>query len=417
MTNTKKRWGIIPFILSMILAGVASAIIIRFPSGTNKTLYKTVFPAIGIALALFSFFIGHFSYPRVHNLKVYLSGYLTGITGLACFVLYSVPVRFGTAMVALFLLIGINQIIILLSPSYIKYRIAKRITFIMVLFETALLFYVKQESDVTGWVVHISRAGYSSIPVIFGIAWFVVIVLFTIIRLRDEFYLGGVLSGLALFYCLIWISPAVFSYSYVVSAEIVFFTFAILFLEIGIFIHWLSRMEHRISYDPLLQIYNRNYCSKIIEEQSNIKTTPPLCVAMIDIDHFKKVNDIHGHQAGDRVLYVIAQVILREIVPDGIACRYGGEEIIVFFPGKTTKMVKEIVENVRKAIESTRVSLKNKRKKLKVTVSIGVSHSEIASQNIMDIIHAADKALYRAKKSGRNQVKTGKTLQKIQKKK
>jgi diguanylate cyclase (GGDEF)-like protein len=127
---------------------------------------------------------------------------------------------------------------------------------------------------------------------------------------------------------------------------------------------------------------------------------------MIDIDHFKKVNDTYGHQAGDQVLHSVAQTILREVVPDGIACRYGGEEIAVFFPKKEAKEVAKVMEEVRAAIERTKVA--TRKKKLSVTVSIGVSHRGDVSQTIIDVIHAADKALYRAKGNGRNQVKTGK---------
>jgi diguanylate cyclase (GGDEF)-like protein len=108
------------------------------------------------------------------------------------------------------------------------------------------------------------------------------------------------------------------------------------------------------------------------------------------------------------VLFQVAQIILREVIPEGIACRYGGEEIIVFFPHKKTKNIVPTIENLRSAIEETKIPIK-KRKKLTVTVSCGISHREALSQSIMDVIHTADKALYRAKKGGRNLVKTGKT--------
>lgn len=407
MAPSKSRWGIVLGIFSIITAGLAVLILLQFPPSKYGVLYKTAFPVVGIILALLSFFIGHFSYPRVHNLKVYLLGYLTGITGLAYFLLYRIPVRNDAAITGLLLLIFINFIGIIFIPSYVKYHITKRITFILVGCECALMLLARFNPSSIAWARYLARGGFFHIASLIALLWFLNILVISIYRIRDEFYLGGLLSGCALLYYLMWLTPLIFSRKYAPEAEKVLMVLATLYLEIGIFIHWLSRMEHRISYDPLLQIYNRNYCSKIIEEQSRIKTTPPIGVAMVDIDHFKKVNDSYGHQAGDKVLYSVAQCILREVIPEGIACRYGGEEIIVFFPNKRTKDISPIMQNVRKSVQRTKVPWK--RKKLSVSVSCGISHRESSAQTIMDVIHSADKALYRAKKGGRNQVKTSKT--------
>jgi two-component system cell cycle response regulator len=125
-------------------------------------------------------------------------------------------------------------------------------------------------------------------------------------------------------------------------------------------------------------------------------------VAMVDIDHFKKVNDTHGHQAGDQVLYSVAQTICREVVPDGVVCRYGGEELIIFFPQKTISQTAPVVDTMRKVIEATKT--KTGKKVLSVTVSSGVSCREEPEQSIADVIKAADKALYKAKEAGRNRI-------------
>ncbi len=407
MVNSKNRWGIILFSFSAVTIGIAVYIILQFPSQNFKPLYKTVFPVLGVIFAVISLFIGHFSYPRVHNLKVYLAGYVTGITSIAYFLLFRIPIYNDVAVTGLLLLIFINYIILIFIPSYIKYRITKLITFIITGVECLFILLARFYPPCIAWALHLTRNDFLSIASILGLLWLLNIIVISIYRLRDEFYLGGLFSGCALIYFLIWLSPVIFNEKYALEAEKVLFVFATLYLEIGILVHWLSRMEHRISYDPLLQIYNRSYCSKIIEEQSSLKTVPPFGVAMIDIDHFKKVNDKHGHQAGDKVLYTVAQIILREVIPDGIACRYGGEEIIVFFPNKRTKQITPIMENVRVAIRSAKIPFK--RKKLSVTISCGVSHRESSAQTVMEVIHTADKALYRAKKGGRNQVKSGKT--------
>jgi diguanylate cyclase (GGDEF)-like protein len=181
------------------------------------------------------------------------------------------------------------------------------------------------------------------------------------------------------------------------------------YLTVCVIVQWFMRMDHRISYDPLLHIYNRDYCSKIISEQSSMDTSPSFAVAMVDIDHFKNVNDTYGHQAGDQVLYAVAQAIQREVVPDGTVCRYGGEEMVIFFPQMAIRDAEPIVEKVRASIEAMKVKTRNKT--LAVKVSCGVSSREDVSQSVMDVIHAADKALYKAKKEGRNQVRTAKTSQ------
>ncbi len=407
MAHSKNRWGIILFSFSAVTIGIVTYIVLKIPSQKYTALYKTVFPVLGVLFSVVCLFIGHFSYPRVHNLKVYLAGYVTGITSIAYFLLFRIPVYDDLGITILLLLVFINFIIFLFIPPFIKYRHTKIITFSITGFECVIIAVTRLFPQGIAWAHYLTRTDFCSVASLFGLLWLLNVIVISIFRLRGQFHLGGLFSGCALLYFLIWLSPVIFTAKYALEAEKVLFLFVTLYLEAGILVHWLSRMEHRISYDPLLQIYNRNYCSKIIEEQSNIKTVPPFGVAMVDIDHFKKVNDKYGHQAGDKVLYTIAQTIQREVIPDGIACRYGGEEIIIFFPNKRTKQLVPVMDNLREIIKNIKVPIK--RKKIGVTISCGISHREDTTQTIMQVIHAADKALYRAKKGGRNQVKTGKT--------
>jgi diguanylate cyclase (GGDEF)-like protein len=222
---------------------------------------------------------------------------------------------------------------------------------------------------------------------------------------KKDFFLGGLLAGWAIFFVPAWISR-VWGHG-VYPVETAEFAILPIYLTVSVVVHWFMRMDHRISYDPLLHIYNRDYCSKIISEQSNLDTSPPFSIAMVDIDHFKNVNDTYGHQAGDIVLHAVAQAIQREVVPNGTVCRYGGEEMILFFPQFDIRDVEPIVEKVRASIEAMKVKTRNKT--LTVQVSCGVSARESISQNVMDVIQAADKALYKAKKEGRNQVRIAKT--------
>ncbi|MBT8141808.1 MAG: GGDEF domain-containing protein [Gammaproteobacteria bacterium] len=147
------------------------------------------------------------------------------------------------------------------------------------------------------------------------------------------------------------------------------------------------------------------------EKFQNLSGT--FALAMLDVDHFKKFNDRYGHETGDAVLRMIAAK-LHKVGGGGIAYRYGGEEFCVVFAGKNKKESKVAMENLRETIEQTpfvvnratrRASeLKSKPRKpqsVSVTVSAGISDSSVSSQP-WDILKLADKALYRAKKKGRN---------------
>ena len=143
-------------------------------------------------------------------------------------------------------------------------------------------------------------------------------------------------------------------------------------------------------------------------------------VAMIDVDHFKRINDRHGHDVGDQVLRMVAARLAR-VGGGGKAYRYGGEEFAVIFAGKQAEQCREDLEALRQVIEDTRFILRSrfrsKRKKQKVltdrgrgervpvTISIGVAEKNEQYATPEAVVDAADQALYRAKEGGRNQVR------------
>ena len=139
-------------------------------------------------------------------------------------------------------------------------------------------------------------------------------------------------------------------------------------------------------------------------------------VAMLDVDHFKQFNDTYGHDTGDAVLRMIAAK-MRKVSGSGLPYRYGGEEFTVLFNGKDVNQAREHLEALRKAIADSpfvinRVDRRVNPKRLKVranktvqvTVSIGAADSNKPGNSPWDLMKLADKALYRAKKKGRNQV-------------
>jgi diguanylate cyclase (GGDEF)-like protein len=144
-------------------------------------------------------------------------------------------------------------------------------------------------------------------------------------------------------------------------------------------------------------------------------------VGMVDVDHFKRINDSHGHDVGDQVLKMVAAK-LAQVGGGGRAYRYGGEEFALIFPGKTAEECLPELEAIRSLVDEAkfilRSRIRSKRKKEKVlaekgpgkrvpvTVSIGVAERDQRHTKPDQVVKAADRALYRAKDGGRNQVRT-----------
>jgi diguanylate cyclase (GGDEF)-like protein len=410
--DKKRQWGLVFFLCAVVCAGVCVMVALKNPYAHNKNLYTAVLPAIGLAFSLTAFFAGHFSYPRVQNIKVYLAGYLIGLFGIGYFVLYKffwvlhLP-RVGHGyVVVLYLLMLANGAGILFLSSDFKYRMVRQVTLIVITVESVLVLIARLSPQATQWARSLEPDIMWDARFFGGVLLFGLIAVLSAWYVKRDFYLGGLLAGWAFFFAPAWASRLWFHG--VNPVETMLFSMMPVYFTASVLIHWFLRMEHRILYDPLLHIYNRDFCSKIISEQSNINTAPPFSVAMLDLDHFKNVNDTYGHQAGDVVLYTVAQAIQREVASGSdMVCRYGGEEIVVFFSQKSMKMVEPVVEKLRLAIQ--KMKIKTRKKTLSVTVSCGISTREDVSQSIMDVIHAADKALYKAKKEGRNQVRTSRT--------
>jgi diguanylate cyclase (GGDEF)-like protein len=169
-------------------------------------------------------------------------------------------------------------------------------------------------------------------------------------------------------------------------------------------------LENRAAYDPLLRIYNRGWCDQVLAERSRMDTRPPFALALIDLDHFKAVNDSHGHDAGDQVLQEIAQRVRLTVVPHATVGRYGGEELIVFMPHAGAHEARELLEGVRSAVEDAPV--KHRKRAISMTCSIGYAIRTERDQPLSTVLKAADRALYVAKDKGRNQIRLGRLRKK-----
>ena len=129
----------------------------------------------------------------------------------------------------------------------------------------------------------------------------------------------------------------------------------------------------------------------------------PLSLCIFDIDHFKRVNDSFGHDAGDEVLQGFAQRLKGIVRTGDLLCRLGGEEFIMVMPGVNLTVAARIAERARRAIEGEAFAIRDGAGSLTITTSIGVAE-RTANQTAAELYHAADQALYRAKSDGRNRV-------------
>ncbi len=166
-----------------------------------------------------------------------------------------------------------------------------------------------------------------------------------------------------------------------------------------------ERLTVEASTDGLTGLANRRHLDEFLTEQFRISSRygTPLSVIILDIDHFKKVNDTYGHPVGDQVLRNVAMALSQIVREADLCARYGGEEFVVVLPATALDGALDVAERVRSAIE-TNVMVAG-GKKLSVTVSAGVNTYRKDSQASADwLIKEADMALYDAKRSGRNRV-------------
>ncbi|MGB3724580.1 MAG: diguanylate cyclase [Glaciecola sp.] len=165
-------------------------------------------------------------------------------------------------------------------------------------------------------------------------------------------------------------------------------------------------LEKLSAIDPLTGLYNRRYFDKrlLAEARRSKRELTPLGLAMLDIDHFKQVNDTHGHLCGDHCLKVFADLLKEHVKrPSDVVCRYGGEEFVIILPNTDEQGVAKLLEKIRHALEHKKIMFEGNE--IPLTVSIGATSRVMLSEDEHVLIIAfVDKQLYRAKNEGRNQV-------------
>jgi two-component system cell cycle response regulator len=167
-----------------------------------------------------------------------------------------------------------------------------------------------------------------------------------------------------------------------------------------------EKLQHAALTDALTGLYNRRYVVDRLEEEwaAAIRTDRPLACLLIDLDHFKRVNDTHGHDVGDLVLQAAAARMRDTLRESDVVCRLGGEEFVVIGAEMDLSAALACAERLRAAVEAEAINVPGAS--LQVTLSIGVAVRKPHMNAPADLFKAADRAVYAAKQGGRNQVRS-----------
>jgi diguanylate cyclase (GGDEF)-like protein len=163
-----------------------------------------------------------------------------------------------------------------------------------------------------------------------------------------------------------------------------------------------TRLREQAIRDSLTGLFNRRFLEETLQREiaRAERAHRPLGVVMIDIDHFKEVNDAHGHSAGDAALQALGALLAANTRGGDVACRYGGEEFVLALPGATLEVAHERAEHLRRAVEQLRI--RHDDAILSMTISAGIAAYPEHGERVDQVLDNADQALYQAKNSGRN---------------
>lgn len=159
-----------------------------------------------------------------------------------------------------------------------------------------------------------------------------------------------------------------------------------------------SELEGITYTDPLTKAYNRRFFDKFMSEKSNVEN---LTIQLIDIDHFKNVNDTYGHPCGDYILTELVEVLKKDIRKMDKIVRLGGEEFAILCPETNSKEGKNIGERMCRLVENTTFRYDSQIIPITISIGLATNREKVETNNLMN---EADKALYKAKQNGRNQI-------------
>jgi len=170
----------------------------------------------------------------------------------------------------------------------------------------------------------------------------------------------------------------------------------------------LARLAHQATIDHLTGVLTRSAFTRranaLLDSRQKHAQALPLTLMMLDIDHFKSINDRHGHAVGDQVLRQFARSLQDQLNDGELLARMGGEEFVVMLAGLAPERATLIAERLRRAVQDLHLAQRDAR--LQITVSIGLDGcaADMAAPSLDELMARADEALYRAKARGRNRV-------------
>jgi diguanylate cyclase (GGDEF)-like protein len=165
----------------------------------------------------------------------------------------------------------------------------------------------------------------------------------------------------------------------------------------------LNRQQQRLQVDTLIQLHNRSALDErlALEYKRWLRYQSPLCLAIVDVDHFKSINDQFGHLAGDKALKVIARALSTALRDTDFVARFGGEEFVVLLPGISEDSIQLPLDKLRSVIKGIPFRFKDER--ISISISLGATLFR-SGDRITDAFERADKALYEAKNAGRDRI-------------
>lgn len=180
-------------------------------------------------------------------------------------------------------------------------------------------------------------------------------------------------------------------------------------LQTAVDLRRISLLEMENITDPLTQVYNRRYLERHLEDEvaRSKRYSLDLSVLMLDIDHFKRVNDTYGHQAGDVTLTALGSLLKADLRDLDVVARYGGEEFLVICTNTGIDGAALVAERLRHLIEAHPVEITDASgasQNIQISISVGVAGLSASVDSKEKLVQAADRALYRAKGDGRNRV-------------
>jgi diguanylate cyclase (GGDEF)-like protein len=167
-----------------------------------------------------------------------------------------------------------------------------------------------------------------------------------------------------------------------------------------------SRAEELSITDGLTGVYNYRYLRSALDKEvaRARRFREEFSIVMLDVDHLKEYNDVHGHLRGSEVLRRLAQVVMRELRSADVVAKYGGDEFVIILPQTDRQGASVVAERIRSAVEMH--DFPGEEEGMRITSSMGIAQFPEDGEGSRELLEAADRALYEAKRGGRNRVST-----------